>query len=55
MLKKNMEIKFANLASGNVFYLPFLGEKIELDSELKDEYLSCTIPTVEKGGVVWVE
>jgi len=53
--EKNVKIKFANVSSGNVFYLPFLGEKIELDSELKGEYLSCTIPTVEKGGVVWIE
>lgn len=53
--EKNVKIDFVNVASGSVFYLPFLGEKIKLDSELKDGYLSCTIPTVEKGGVVWVE
>lgn len=53
--EKNIKIDFVNIASGSVFYLPFLGEKIELESEHKDGYLSCTIPTVEKGGVVWVE
>jgi hypothetical protein len=35
--------------------LPFLGEKQELKAQFRSGQVICTLPTVEKGGVVWLE
>ncbi|MFO7447878.1 MAG: hypothetical protein R6W90_16060 [Ignavibacteriaceae bacterium] len=53
--EKDVNIRFTQIDKGKIFYLPYLGEKIELESSTVDGSLSCTIPVVEKGGVVWVE
>jgi len=53
--EKNVYIKFINMNKGNIYYLPYLGEKIELKKQIKNDGLSCVIPLIEKGGVVWVE
>jgi hypothetical protein len=53
--EKNVSIKFTHLNKGKVFYLPYLGEKMELETQTTDGGLSCTIPIIEKGGVVWVD
>ena len=53
--EKNVSIKFTNINKGRVFYLPYLGEKIELKSQITNGSLTCIIPLIEKGGVVWVE
>ncbi|MFZ1289894.1 MAG: hypothetical protein WAR79_07380 [Melioribacteraceae bacterium] len=53
--EKDVTIQFTNINRGKVFYLPYLGEKIELEGKITDGSLSCVIPIVEKGGVVWVE
>ncbi|MGB5849776.1 MAG: hypothetical protein WBH40_14885, partial [Ignavibacteriaceae bacterium] len=53
--EKDVKIKFLNNNEGRVYYLPYLGEKIELDSEITSGNLTCIIPVVDKGGVVWVE
>lgn len=53
--EKDVKIKFVQVNKGKVFFLPYLGEKIELKSKIIDGSLSCVIPIVEKGGVIWVE
>jgi len=53
--EKNIKIKFLNAKEGKVFYLPYLGERIEIKGEISDGYLTCIIPDVEKGGVVYFE
>ena len=53
--EKDIKIKFLNNNEGRVYYLPYLGEKIELDSKITNGNLTCIIPVVDKGGVVWVE
>ena len=53
--EKNVSVRFANLNEGKVFYLPYLREKVELKSEVSNGNLVCTIPLIEKGGVLWVE
>lgn len=53
--EKDVLVNFTNIKEGKVFYLPYLGEKTELKSEVTDGSLSCVIPSVEKGGVIWVE
>jgi hypothetical protein len=53
--QKNIKIIFSASASGKVFYLPFLGEKQQLETQLKNNQLICVLPTIEKGGVVWLE
>ena len=53
--ENDVNIQFRNISEGKVFYLPYLGEKIELDSKTISGNLTCIIPVVEKGGVVWVE
>jgi hypothetical protein len=32
-----------------------LGEKVELDVEIEDGALTCIVPIIDKGGVVWVD
>jgi len=53
--QKDVKIKFGNISGGKVYYLPFLGEKIELESQISNGSLSCIISEVEKGGVLWIE
>ncbi len=53
--EKDVTIQFTNIKRGKVIYLPYLGENIELKSRITNGSLSCVIPTIEKGGVVWVE
>jgi len=53
--QKNVKIIFSASATAKVFYLPFLDEKQQLAAQFKDGQLSCVIPAIEKGGVVWVE
>ena len=38
-----------------VYYLPFLGEKQELQAQRQGCQLTFTIPTVNRGGVVWLD
>jgi hypothetical protein len=53
--EKNVKIKFLNVNRRKVFYLPYLGEKVELDVEIEDGALTCIVPIIDKGGVVWVD
>ena len=53
--EKNIKINFRGTAGARVFYLPFLGQKQELKAQFANGQVICTLPTVEKGGVVWLE
>jgi hypothetical protein len=53
--EENISITFPPISDAKIYYLPFLGKKIELKGELTDNQLICTLPTVEKGAVVWIE
>jgi hypothetical protein len=53
--QKNVKINFNASSKAKVFYLPFLGQKKELDAQFKNNQLTCVIPVIEKGGVVWLE
>ena len=37
------------------FFGLFLGQKQELNAQFRDGHVICTLPIVEKGGVVWLE
>jgi hypothetical protein len=53
--EKGIKIKFTGAAGAKVFYLPFLGEKQQLNVQFDHGQVICDLPTVEKGGVVWLE
>jgi hypothetical protein len=53
--EENISIAFPNKENAKTYYLPFLGEKIELKGKLIDNQLVCTLPSIEKGAVVWLE
>jgi hypothetical protein len=53
--EKDVKIKFLNKNEGKAFYLPYLGEKLDLEVHSQDGDLICIIPTIEKGGVVWLD
>ena len=53
--EKDIKINFKGTSADRVFYLPFLGQKKELKTQFRDGQVICTLPIIEKGGVVWVE
>ena len=52
--QKNVKVTFSASAKARIFYLPFLGEKRELPAHFKNNQVTCIIPVLEKGGVVWL-
>jgi hypothetical protein len=53
--EKDVKIKFLNKNEGKAYFLPYLGEKVELDVEIVSGGLRCTVPIIDKGGVVWLD
>ncbi len=53
--ENNIEISFTAKSGAKVFYLPFMGKKVELETGSKKGRVTAKLPTVEKGGVVWLE
>ncbi|RYG54686.1 MAG: hypothetical protein EOO01_00800 [Chitinophagaceae bacterium] len=53
--EKNIKITFKGNKETKVFYLPFLGNKQQLKSTVKNGHITCTLPPVSKGAVVWIE
>jgi hypothetical protein len=55
--QKEIEVVFKGMADDNkkAFYLPFLGAKQELTPRMENGTIICTLPVLEKGGVVWLE
>ena len=53
--EENISITFPNKENAKIYYLPYLGEKIELNGQVTGDQVVCNLPAVEKGGVVWME
>jgi hypothetical protein len=53
--EENVTIAFPNTENAKIYFLPYLGEKIELKGQVKENQFICTLPSVDKGAVVWVE
>jgi hypothetical protein len=53
--ERNVRITFQTGRKGSVYVLPFLGEVEKLACEWKNGTLSCVIPEVTKGAVVWLD
>jgi len=52
---QNVKITFSTDAPHSITLLPFLGEPRTIEGTFRDGKLSCEIPSIEKGAVVWVE
>jgi hypothetical protein len=52
---RNVKITFSTDAPRVITLLPFLGEPRKIEGTFRDGKLSCEIPSIEKGAVVWVE
>jgi hypothetical protein len=55
MPERNVRITFHTPRRGTVYVLPFLGEIEKVPGEWKNGTLSCVIPEVNKGAVVWLD
>jgi hypothetical protein len=53
--ERNARIVFPADPSSKAFLLPFLGEAVQLRAAFRNGTLSCTLPDIAKGAVVWVE
>jgi len=53
--EKNVTVELFAAKDTRVKFLPFLGSPVEIKSTWKDGKVFCTIPKIEKGGVLWVE
>lgn len=53
--ERNVRITFKTGRKGSVYVLPFLGEVEKLAGEWKNGSLTCVIPEVNKGAVVWLD
>ena len=52
---QHVKVTFATDRAHKVVLLPFLGQTQELSATYRDGKLSCEIPSIEKGAVVWLE
>jgi hypothetical protein len=50
-----VEVKFATQKPGTVVFLPFLGRAQEIGAVFENGKISCRLPPIEKGAVVWLE
>jgi hypothetical protein len=53
--EQNVRIAFAAKGPADVYFLPFLGETQKVKASYKDGKLSCELPPIEKGALVWME
>ncbi len=53
--EKDVTLSFTAKQNSKIFVLPFLGEMQEVSSEWRDGKLTCVIPEINKGAVVWCE
>src|SRR5262249_20468391 len=53
--ENNVGISFPAKPGARVFSLPFLGKVEELKGEWKNNKLTCVVPRIDKGMVVWCE
>jgi hypothetical protein len=50
-----VKITFSTDRPRSIAILPFLGQLRRVDGIFKDGKLSCEIPGIQKGAVVWME
>jgi hypothetical protein len=55
MPEQNVTVTFAADGPRSIAFLPFLGEIRELPATFTSGKLSCKLPPIEKGAVIWVE
>jgi hypothetical protein len=53
--EENVEIRFPVESGTKIYFLPFLGEKEQLQARKENDQLVCVLPPIKKGGVVWLE
>jgi len=54
-LEQNVKVTFSSKAPGTIVFLPFLGQPEKIQGEFSRGKLSCMLPAIEKGAVVWLE
>ena len=52
---RNIKITFSTDRPRKIAVLPFLGDMREIEGTFQDGKLSCEIPSIDKGTVVWLE
>jgi hypothetical protein len=50
-----VEVKFTAQKPGTVVFLPFLGRAQKIPAAFENGKISCRLPPIEKGAVVWLE
>jgi hypothetical protein len=50
-----MKVSVPAEPGAKAYFLPFLGEKQEVNGENRDGRMFCTLPDIDKGAVFWVE
>jgi hypothetical protein len=53
--EQNAKITFSTNGPGAIAVLPFLGQLQKIQGTFRDGKLSCELPALEKGAVVWLE
>jgi len=53
--EENVKVELPAAKDTKVKFLPFLGSPFEIKGTWKNGKIVCTIPKIEKGGVLWVE
>jgi len=53
--EQNVRITFFANRPGTVLFLPFLGQPQKLNATFNAGTLTCELPSIEKGAVVWLE
>jgi hypothetical protein len=51
----NVKVSFSTKGPGEVVFLPFLGQRQTLHAEFADGKLTCELPAIAEGAVVWLE
>jgi hypothetical protein len=51
----NVIVSFSTKGPGAVVFLPFLGQRQTLHAEFADGKLTCELPAIAEGAVVWLE
>ncbi len=52
---QHVKITFSTDRPRTISFLPFLGQERKIEGTFRDGKLSCEIPSIEKGAVVWLE
>lgn len=53
--EKNVTLSLKAGSDTRIWFLPFLGEVQEIRGDWKEEMLTCVLPDIERGAVVWFE